>query len=710
MELLCVLAALAALFALCAFFTLRCGIHSALAPLVALASVATWLTLCSIADVLLPGMIALYVLCCLAGIWVFLPARLRPNRQAACPTDVPVSAGPDLHALCTPGAVLFWGLSAAFAIYFFVRQPMSTGYDELNLWSTAVKLTKTDGRLYTTAVLGWPWTATQTPGLSLLSYFFAFFGAFADWKIYVAYDVLAFAVFAAVLGSVEWKQYRLAVPLAAACWCAPWFLTTYNHTIYLNTVYMTSYGDIPAGLVFGGAVAVWLFLRRTGGPKWAVLPVLALAANIKSNTMVIALVAAGLIAVDEWLFCGQKPFRRGLVRRTGFSMLCLAVPVALSRLWGMYTARLVAANAASGGMGETSVDPISAALSGIRMLCGLPASEYYESRRSQFFTAISDMGHQFWSTDGRLSMVGQGCVVTAVILCLLFGAWLVGGQRRLRLRVLAAAALSLVCFVGYNLVLAVSYGFIFKADQAAGLVDYNRYIYSYYIGWFFLALAFVSLALQPGAEQISRTEKSGQTGTSATLRPRLALLGETAVLLIAVGMLVRVHQMILPQLSVLGFSDSEFADRRLQQTRAQQVCSYLSPDDRVFYVRQGDNGLAWFTAVYDFYPIIIDKSGRIGDGEPGGCGGTFGLPELTPAQEGVQQRYYHPYTLQEFAELVQQSGCDYLYTDALDDIFVQSYGSLFTDGLSQALAGQTDLYRVTPGGYEPVIMEEAPAR
>lgn len=109
----------------------------------------------------------------------------------------------------------------------------------------------------------------------------------------MAYDVLAAAVFAAVLGGLNFRQYRIAVPLAAICWFAPWFLTVYNHTIYLDTTYMTAYGDVPAGLALGGAVALWLALRKTGGPKWAVLPVLALAANIKANTFVLSLVAAG---------------------------------------------------------------------------------------------------------------------------------------------------------------------------------------------------------------------------------------------------------------------------------------------------------------------------------------------------------------------------------------------------------------------------------
>lgn len=65
-------------------------------------------------------------------------------------------------------------------------------------------------------------------------------------------------------------------------------------------------------------------------------------------------------------------------------------------------------------------------------------------------------------------------------------------------------------------------------------------------------------------------------------------------------MLFRQGQLILPQLSVLGFADSEFTDRRAERAEAELVCSYLAPDDRVFYVGQGDNGEGWFSAVFDF--------------------------------------------------------------------------------------------------------------
>ncbi len=685
MELLCVFASMAALFLFCAFLTLRCGLHSALAPLTALSAAVLWLTLWGMAGPLLAGAWILFAAFTALGIWALWPRK---------------GARPDYQKLASPGAILFWGMTAAFAVYFFARQPMATGFDELNLWATAVKVTKVDNSLYSNAVLGTPWAVTQNPGLPLLSYFFCFFGAYADWKIYLAYNALAFAVFAAVLGGMGFSRWRLAVPLAAVLWCVPYFFTTYNHTIYLNTVYMTSYGDIPAGLVMGGAVALWLALRKTGGPKWAVLPVLALAANTKANTFVLALVAAGIVAVDAWLWPEQRPFRKGILRRTGFAAASFAAPLAVYYLWNVrYVGMLVSKNAETGGVGETSAALSDVVINGIKILLGQPVEGFFAERQSQFLQAIADMGTQFWTADGKLSMIGQGRNVVALILLVFVLAVLAAPGLLLRLRVVCAAVCSTLCFLGYNLMLALSYGFIFKPFQAENLTDYNRYIYSYYIGWFLIALACLAVALQgrtaPAAAENARRASPWDC--------RCALAGQGALLLLACGMLVRLNQMVLPQLSVLGFSDSEFADRKAARAEAQLVCSYLEPEDRVFYVSQGDNGEGWFSAVFDFYPVLVDYSGVVSTMEGGG--GTFGLPELEPEEEGTKKYYYHPYTVERLDDTIRENGCTVIYLQTIDDIFVQSYASLFTDGLAAAQNGETLLYRVTDAGYAPVEME-----
>ena len=153
---------------------------------------------------------------------------------------------------------------------------------------------------------------------------------------------------------------------------------------------------------------------------------------------------------------------------------------------------------------------------------------------------------------------------------------------------------------------------------------------------------------------------------------------------------------------VSGGADSEFADRKQARAEAEYVCENLQPDDRVFYVSQGDNGEGWFSAVFDFYPVLVDYSGIMS--EMNGGGGTFGLPELKP-NEGVKATYYHAFTADELDAIVRGNGCTVLYIQKLDDIFVQSYSDLFTDKLAAAQAGETLLYRVTDAGYVPVEMQ-----
>ena len=195
------------------------------------------------------------------------------------------------------------------------------------------------------------------------------------------------------------------------------------------------------------------------------------------------------MAVDAWLFA-EHPFKKGLARRTGFAIACFAAPMLIYYFWNIrYVGILVAKSASEGGTGETSAPLSAVVINGIKILLGQPVEGFYAERQSQFTQAMADMGHQFWTSDGRLSMIGQGRNVVVLILLVFLVAAICARGRQLKLRIGCIGVLSLVCFVGYNLMLALSYGFIFKPDQAVGLVDYNRYIYTYYIGWFFMALA-----------------------------------------------------------------------------------------------------------------------------------------------------------------------------------------------------------------------------
>ena len=660
-----------ALFGLCAFLTLKARLHSALAPLAALGITGIWVTLAGVADQLVAGGWVFYLAAWGLGVFALATKRSETRR------------------LLSPGAVVFWGLAVSFAVYFSVRQPMFHDFDEFSFWGPAAQMTSTTDHLYTICEYGTPWQATQNCGLIVLSYFVQFFGTFAPFKVYLAYDLLLFACIAALVGVIGFKHYRLALPMAVIGWCTPWFFTVYARTVAVDDTYMSAYGDIPAGMLAGGAVAMWLALRseKSAGPRWAVLPVLALMANIKDNTFPIALIAAGCIAADAFLFDYKDRWKEGLARRFGFAVLCLAVPLAQYKVWSSYIAMLVQKNAESGGTGVTSLSPFGAALQGTKMLLGLSVPEEYAARQEQFFAAIRNMWAAFLSKDRLVSMVGQGVLVTGLILGMFVIALVFAKGMRQRLRVLCWMGLSTLGFAAYSYVITISYGFIFKPFQAEGLDDYNRYMDTYYIVWFLIAAAVLSWVVQTG---------------------RWRLLGQAGALAFACLMLLRVNMMVLPQMSVLGFSDATFADQYLIMEKVDAVKAQIDEDDRIFFVSQGDDGLLWFTYSCYFQPNILDYSGWELDEETGlygAGGGTFCLPENMPEVKEGGALYFHAYSTEDFAKAVAESGCEYIFVEKLDAGFVAAYGSLFTDGLAAAENGETLLYRIAPGGYEPVAME-----
>ena len=82
------------------------------------------------------------------------------------------------------------------------------------------------------------------------------------------------------------------------------------------------------------------------------------------------------------------------------------------------------------------------------------------------------------------------------------------------------------------------------------------------------------------------------------------------------------------------------------------------------------------------------------------------MESLRPGEDTVEGYYFHPYTEAAFAALVESTGCEYLYLDKVDDLFRESYGGLFSDGLAAAEQGETLVYHVDSlGHYSPVEME-----
>lgn len=84
MELLCIFAALAVLFLFCAFLTLKCNLHAALAPLSALGIAVAWLTAAGMANLLLPGTVLLWAVFAGSGVWALVPHKGQRPALPAC--------------------------------------------------------------------------------------------------------------------------------------------------------------------------------------------------------------------------------------------------------------------------------------------------------------------------------------------------------------------------------------------------------------------------------------------------------------------------------------------------------------------------------------------------------------------------------------------------------------------------------------------------
>lgn len=680
--------AFAAFVALCVFFNRRCGVAGGRTPLLTSAVIILWMMVFGVAGLLRLGGWLLYLGSAVLLAAALLPKVLRFKKSAAA------AEGCDAPPLFDFGFGFFLAVSLAVIAVFAVRQPMFAEWDEMSFWGTACKLIKLNDELYTTAQIGWDWVGAQQPGAILMSYFFQFFGAFAPWKAFVGYDVLMFGAYAAVVSAVagdgetaadSWRRYTLGLPAALLCLLTPFLMTEYCRILDVTNTYMSTYGDIPSGIAAGGAAA-WYFAARRGqcaplaenGARvlphgmWGIFPVLAATGLIKENAFPVVLVSAGIVAADT-LFCETGKGCR-IWKRLLFAAGALAAPMAAYLFWSRHIGAVVAMRESAGEVGATNLTVFQVVLIGLRQTL-IPAE------RSELFVQVwQDMIDAFFHTrmtlTGSLSgavlsrvlgeenalvrMVGSGACVTVLILGMFALAAVLGKDKRQRRRTIWAAVLSTLGFAAYYWVLILSYVFIFKPHQAAALSDYNRYVCSYYLFWFLLAVVHLVCA--------ARSD-----------RPRKLLTG--FVLAFGVIALLATARMVRPELSALAYPDSFFNEQRqyaLNAAKLNEMIEAEGIEGRIFYVGCDDNGGRYFNYCYHLLPQQTDYSFG---------GGPLGSPE-----ENDGSLYYHAYTRQELADYLEERKIAYIFLDQFDDRFSREYAPLFTDGLAAGEAGETKLY------------------
>lgn len=618
-----------------ALLAVHIGLRPAAAPLFAVCGTTLWFVLLGCLG-FLPFAAICYYLLAAAGLVYLLFCGIKAKRL---PFQLSYGFG-------------FFVLASLVAIgILWVRQPVFSTWDEFSFWGTAAKLTKLYNVFYTQAPIGWGWPATQMPALIAFGYPAQFFGtAFLPWQTYAACDIFQFAALAALLAPFENKNWNVALPVSFIALLSPYIFTHYAAPVKVSAVYLDSLGDVPLGLLFGAALA--LYYDAAGRKSWQrwlpLLLCLLTMALVKDHVgMALELVVAGIAFCDTLLrpAVGGAHFKQRLCK----ALVCLLVGIALAVVaylgWRFYWTHAVAATGGSTASTEnTSLGAVP----------GLFIQNMLHGDNAVFNQVMQGMPALFFSSS--ITLLGSGVRVVAVIMALLVVAFVLNQEKAARLRVVLFAGASSVGFLAYNLLIAVSYIYIFREDQLFS--SYERYMYPYYIGWFLAALVLLAAAVHYAARPV---------------------LVRGAVLLLSAAVCLRVAQVVPASYTVWGFNKAEYANQRAFSAAMQEVASRLQSDDLVFVVSVNDDGSRWFRICYDFLPVQVDYS----------FGGGLLAENRTDANG---EAYLHEYTAEEWAEYLLENDVTAVFIDDANDAFYQRYGSLFSDGGGQAL------YRVVQQG------------
>lgn len=631
MELLLSLVSLAALAGFAVLLARRTALPAPLAPFTALCGVMLLLALGGMVGLLVPAGWLCFALA--AGAWVLAFA--------------PVGRKNPVSVLAAPGFLAFWVLAAALLVFFAWRQPMYSTWDEFSFWGTAAKIVKTSGALYGNAEIGWDWVGSHRPGLIMLGYFFQFFGPYAEWRVLAGYDILLLSIFTTLTAGAPKGAWRRVVPALGFGFLLPFLITLYGNVTRTTDLYASSLSDIPLGLTFGGAMAVYYMNKRRA--LWPTALALAALCMEKDTGFAMALVAAGIIGADAFLgaLAEKSPapaVGKTLAKAAGLFVACVAAFLP----WQFYLSAVTTADTSNVG-GTQQMGQAEMVITGCKELLGI-------GRTEKFSTIMGGMVKNLFTM--TTTMVGPFIVVVALTMALAVAAALFTREKLLRRQAGVFAVLGLGGFAAYYFFIGLTYVYVFRDEVSDGLVGFERYIYPYLLGWL---LAAGALALRAMDEE------------------RPAGLLQTGFGVLVLGLAGLVWLRVPFTLTVFGSGDAAYAERRATQAVTREVQAVVPEDAHIFFVSQGDDGSRWFLYTYEFYPWYLDYSGTTGMGG----GGTFALPGALP-EDTI---YYHPYTARELHDCILDNGCTYIFIEKSDDLFAQGYAALFSDGLAGCEAG-----------------------
>lgn len=607
------------------------------------------------------GTMAVMLLLLAAGTAWYLARHLRQKDLAA-----------RLRDYADPFVLLYNGAATVFTVIFALQKPLCYYWDEYSFWSVSAKYVKYYGQFYNQqADLTFP---SLPPMNSVLGYFFMYFSrSFDDYKLLLSYAFLMLAIFAMTAAWLHKKTQNL--PLAVGAFVvlvlSP-FWENYHAPAKDYTSLVYAYGtamvDFLIAVVFLGCVVSYL----ESGHAWGTLLPLVYLTLMKNTSVFFALLTAVLLTFFALYAPEQKPRKKPLsVVLTLVLMVGVVAGAYQSWFWGLQktTPRTIecpftltdpefdydalyaqpAAETEQGQAPEAEATPAEPAAQ--EQPEGGFLSIFVDARRTERHRQVlATMRQEFLSE--KITAFVPDRVLVVLLLALGLGCAALCREHRLPL-VLLALGLALGAVV-YGL--TISY---FIADFHDGMVEYARYMTSYYWLWIYT----VFLVAVP------------------ILHAAKPAVGQLAVAALACFGMATVMQ---PGLSYTVFAAPQNAYANVMQAEktAETYRSYLTKDTRVYAVMPDQDTWGYFLYKQRLLPALTDV-----DTLHSGVDFKISFRDHIDPASG---RYYYNVADAETFTQVMHTYFDYVLIVDPDPEFVASYNNLFSGGVRRGV-----LYRIT---------------
>ncbi|MBQ5782953.1 MAG: hypothetical protein IIV99_06180 [Oscillospiraceae bacterium] len=621
-------------------------INPSVTPFVSVMTIVAFVSLASLVDLLNPSIWAVYIL---SAVLFALAAKKSDNMKQ------------DLLDFFTPGVIMF----AVGCIFLFcvlaASQPLMGEWDEYSFWGTAQKLTKHYGQIYTyydSSLIG----KTTSPALCVLAVFFQPFGTgYLEWKAFFGYDVMFLASFCAWTGAFKKKNWHQSFFVFLTGFMTPFVFIVFSRVSNIIRAYISVMADIPLGIVFAGAMAVYFFAKdcdwqenslcpagkNCGSHLLCLVPVLVTFTMMKDMGFAFSLIIIMIVFFDLVLTQDNFVFVRikGFWGKIAGCMVLGIATVGTFMAWTIHMAKVLKANRFELG-GAENLGMAEMLIVGVKELLSPEKSQKFLDMTAEMTAALTGV---------KVSMFGNGIVTLGVITLLFAAAVVLTKGKKNVIRVISLYITGFIGFVAYYVFHLFLYVYIFK-DNAYGLPSYHRYMYPYYLG--FMAFGIFALVL---AIRNARFEKLSRLSLAA----------------VAMAVLFFFNTMVSYETTFLIYNYQQESVRTNVDENWQTISDAVEDDHIVYcYANAYDAGDRWFKYTFLTAPTVIVR-------------------EVYFDAKDMDTQQFRTTWRSTFLEYVEKAGITHLLVDYPDEDLLAMFGDELGNDIMQYGLYGVGYYEIT---------------